>query len=482
MAEEYCRLLEPEDRDQKAFKSLDYFASALGASGDGATLFVFDNFETVRSPGDLYKWLDTYVRSPNKILVTTRSRDFKGDYWVEVGGMTDEQFGALVDQTARELDVSELIDTGYKTELHQETDGHPYVAKVLLGEVARSGTRQNVKRLMASQERVLEALFERTFSHLAPATQRVFMTLCSWRSLVPVVALQAAVSRPANEKIDVEAAVDELKKSSLIELAEMERPFMEQFVAVPLAAAVFGKRKVTTSPMKSAIEADLEFLRLFGPVQPSGTSRGITPQVERLFASVAERVANRPSEADRYLPVLEFVSSEQPIGWVLLAQLYDELRLTDEWADRAADAYRRYLENVPNDARIWRKLAEVCTWGNDYLGAVHALVQRAELPEASYADVSYAATKINHYLREGDLAVDTTEKKVLVGALVTVMQRRVSEADATDHSRLAWLLLNTGQVSEARTVVRAGLELDPENQYCIRLKAKIGGAGKNYAA
>jgi hypothetical protein len=42
-------------------------------------LFVFDNFETVRSPAELYIWIDTYVRPPDKVLITTRFRDFKGD-------------------------------------------------------------------------------------------------------------------------------------------------------------------------------------------------------------------------------------------------------------------------------------------------------------------------------------------------------------------------------------------------------------------
>jgi len=64
-------------------KAIDYLARSLTKSGEGPLLFVFDNFETVRNPAELYRWLDTYVRLPNKVLITTRFREFKGDYPLE---------------------------------------------------------------------------------------------------------------------------------------------------------------------------------------------------------------------------------------------------------------------------------------------------------------------------------------------------------------------------------------------------------------
>ena len=59
---------------------------ALGAP----TLLVLDNFETVEKPGDVFDWIDACVRPPNKVLITTRFRNFKGDYPLEVRGMTDD--------------------------------------------------------------------------------------------------------------------------------------------------------------------------------------------------------------------------------------------------------------------------------------------------------------------------------------------------------------------------------------------------------
>jgi hypothetical protein len=469
MANEYVQLMQPSERAERGFKALDYFARALADDGQGGTLFVFDNFETVRSPAELHQWLDTHIRLPNKVLVTTRSRDFKSDYWVEVGGMTEGEFAELVNATADELAVAALVDDGYLNELYREADGHPYIAKVLLGELARSGKKQTVARIMASQDQVLEALFERTFGELTPAAQRIFITLSSWRSLVPLVALDAAISRPENERIDTEAAVGELRRSSLIETTGEGA---DQYLSVPLSASLFGRRKLGASPWKYAIEADTEVLQLFGSVQASGAAHGFEAQVERLFRSVVDKLQKRPSALERYLPVLEFVSRAEPRGWILLAKMYEELQVPDTWMDDAAGAYRRYLEVAPEHNQTWLAVARLSKQKGDYLGAAHALIERARLPNAPFADVSYATNQINGYLG-GMLDLDTDERRLLLTSLVEVMEKRRAEADATDLSGLAWLLIKLKQIPRAQQMIKAGLQLDPANPHILSLATKF---------
>jgi len=137
-------------------------------SGDAPLLAVFDNFETVRNPADVYAWLSNAIRLPNKALITTRFHEFKADYPVEVGGMTEDEFRVLVDAPARQLGLAGSLFDAYAKELYEESDGHPYVAKILLGEAAIQGGRRKVKRVLAAKEDVLDALFVRTFELLPP--------------------------------------------------------------------------------------------------------------------------------------------------------------------------------------------------------------------------------------------------------------------------------------------------------------------------
>ena len=98
-------LLGPPNSSSEGFDPDAFFQNCLAEGAEGPTLFVLDNFETLQSPADVFKWIDTYIRPPNKVLITTRSRDFNGDYAIKIGGMTDELCWFSVKMTAS-LDVN----------------------------------------------------------------------------------------------------------------------------------------------------------------------------------------------------------------------------------------------------------------------------------------------------------------------------------------------------------------------------------------
>ncbi len=174
LAKLYVKLMNPNDALNKEFDALEYLQNELGKSTTGRTLFVMDNFETVENPADLYHWLNTYIRLPNKLLITSRFREFKADYPIEVKGMDRKEFDLLVEKVSNELQIQSLLSNDYLNELYDESQGHPYIVKILLGEVSKEQKVGKVKRILASRDEVLTALFERTFSALSPVAKRVF--------------------------------------------------------------------------------------------------------------------------------------------------------------------------------------------------------------------------------------------------------------------------------------------------------------------
>jgi len=118
IAQMFVKLLEPAEAKTKGFDRIQFLSNALTKSNIGPLLFVFDNFETVRSPVGIYSWLDSYVRSPNKILITTRHREFKADYPIEVYGMTESEFEELVEATATSLGIKHLLTDRYLRDLY----------------------------------------------------------------------------------------------------------------------------------------------------------------------------------------------------------------------------------------------------------------------------------------------------------------------------------------------------------------------------
>jgi NB-ARC domain len=471
IAREFVGLMQPSEAGAAGFEPLKYLSGALTSSPIGKPiLFVFDNFETVRSPAELFVWADTYLRQPNKVLITTRFRDFKGDYPVEVFGMSEDECKQLCDEAADALGIRKLLTSEYRRELYKESGGHPYVIKILLGEVAKAGQLKKIERIIAGRDEILDALFERTFAGLSPAAKQVFLTLSNWRSTIPEFAVEAVMLRPSNERLDVEAALDELKRSSFVETTVSADKNV--LLSVPLVAAVFGKRKLAVSPMKIGVEANTEILRFLGAAQKSDTRRGVGPRIHSMFSNIAAKASKSPDVLNEYAPILEFVAQRYPPAWLLLARLFEEADL-DNRIDRARSAIERYLESTARAREqmyAWQKRSEYCRQVEDWHGEVQSQVEIGTLPDMPFTEISNAANRVNSALRFHQF-LDIYEINVLTRKLVDTMASRIdAEGDATDCSRLAWLHLRLGNEGEADRLIDQGLTMEPTNEYCGKLK------------
>lgn len=472
IAAEFVRLLGPAEANAASFKPTKYFTDSLTRSPLSAPfLFVFDNFETVNNPVDVFNWLDTFIRCPNKILITSREREFRGDYPVEIFGMTEQETEALILSTAQELHIGIRLTDEYKKELYQESEGHPYVIKVLLGEVAKAGRIEKIRRLVASRDNILDALFERTYSGLSPSARQVFLTLCSWRATIPTLALAAVMLRPANEKMDVDAALDELRRSSFIEITESEED-QELFATVPLVASEFGRRKLAVSAINAAVEANKQWLLYFGAGQKADIRHGVGPRVERFFKNVASEVTKDPSKLQQYLQVIEFIAQRHPPAWLLVATLYEESGTLDS-INAAKQALERYLEKTPTDRNTWSRLASLCRRTIDFIGEIHARVEMCSLPGTSMNVISDTINRWNGVYKQQMVNIASDERYLIGTKLLDLFELRSREADATDFSRAAWLSLSLNNRDRATQYTREGLRLESENEHCLNLASHL---------
>ena len=467
-------LLEPRERKLSQFNADDYFQECLSEGAAGSTLFVFDNFETLKNPADVFEWVDAYVRPPNKVLITTRFRDFRGDYPLAIGGMLEEEADQLIDEHARRLDVAHLVSGSYKSKLITESDGHPYVIKILLGQVAKEGRAVSPQRIVATAEYLLDALFKRTFESLSPGARRVFLLLCSWRVYVPEVAVEAVLLRSGTERFDVTAALDEVVKFSLVDQSTSDKDG-ERFVGVPLAAAMFGRRELKVSPFKISIEEDKKLLMDFGAGKRSDTYRGTLPRIDNLIKAVAERASANNAQLATELPVLEYLAERYPPTYLGLAELVQEVDDSMESLEKAKLYVRRFLESAEASDQYdaWMKLAYLCQETADARGEVHALCEAALLHSWDRNSLGIIANRLNGRIRDlRERGIDDARSGDvldLIRPVVAAMENHIRDLPASDCSKLSWLYLNIGNQGRALDVARIGLEREPLNHYCQRL-------------
>ena len=457
--------------EDKAFDRKEYFEQQLRQSDGGTCLFVFDNFETVQNPVEMFNWIEYHVRPPNKVLITTRLRNFKGDYPLEVQGMTDREAQILADQTALHLKVKSLLTRDNVDEIVSQSGGHPYVIKILIGEVASSRGFRSPRHVVAGSEEILTALFERTYKALSPCGQRGFLTLAAWNSAVPRIALEAVLIRSTEERSEVEAGIQSLLDYSLGEsrVAGDER---QEFISLPLAASSFGKKQLQINVLKSAILSDVEILQMFTPSSIADMNLDLGRRLRDFVKNMSDRI-DKGAAFGEYEAILDMVCRAYNPGWLLLAQWHIE-RGTNVDFDAAVSDIQNFLQSEPTGqdaAEAWRMLAHTYYKLGDALGEIHAFVERAQLESVPFYDVSNTAKLLNSKYQ--DLNIDYDGKRKLAQRVLEVLGSRREECKPDDLSRMAWLALHLSDTQKAEDYVREGLEADGSNLHCLRIAQRL---------
>jgi tetratricopeptide (TPR) repeat protein len=464
----YVTLVAPERLRESGFRCREFFEAQLNENDLGSCLFVFDNFETTQNPEALFAWIDTHIRIPNKVLITTRLRDFKGDYPIEIGGMTEDEARELIKNTANHLNIEYLLNDAYINELIKQADGHPYVIKILLGEVAKEKRAGHIERLVAGREEILTALFERTYASLSPCAQRAFKTLAAWNSAVPRVALEAVLQKSVGEISEVERGIDLLLQFSL---AERHRSIEGMdFIQLPLVALLFGRKKLNVSPFQAAIKADADLLQMLGTVNRGEVHFSLAKRIDYFLGSIARRI-EKGETFEKYAPIVEMIGRNFPPAWLSLARLHMEDGTTAGF-EKAKSELRRFLEQDSTSsvaAEAWNSLANCCFKTGDLLGDVHAFVQRSKIASVPFADLTNTARLLNDLIRKKMLEAGFDEKRTLGEELLQVMHRRLGEARPDDLAQMTWLALRLKDYQRASEFVRRGLVLENDNPYLLRL-------------
>ena len=464
-------VLSQQESNRRRFDQEKFFQSQLSKSDGGTCLFVFDNFETVQNPVEMFTWIESFIRLPNKVLITTRLRNFRGDYPLEVHGMTDQEAKTLIDQTASSLGIVRLLTDDNINDVIGQSGGHPYVIKILLGEIADTKKFGSIRRVVAGSEEILTALFDRTFKALSPCGQRAFMTLAAWDSAVPRVALEAVLIRSTEEISEVEKGIESLLHFSLAE-TRTTTDDNQEFIGLPLAASEFGKKQLQTNVLKSAIQADVQILQMFNPNTISDVNLNLPKGLERFIRNVSNRIDKGEEFAD-YEPILNMMCRAYNPGWLLLARWHLE-RNSDTDVDEAIHDIEAFLQQGqigPESADAWQMLARAYYRKQDALGEINAFVERAQFESVPFHDVSNTANRLNRKYRELDL--EPEGKRLLAQRLLDVLQKRIGEAQPDDLSRMAWLALHLSQDVSARNFVTQGLDMDPNNEHCLSIAERL---------
>ncbi len=466
IAKRYGTLFE-EDRSTESFAKI---LQGSGNPSDQGTLFVFDNFETLRDTIGVHRFLDTYTHLPNKVMITSRERAFKADFPIEVRGMEFPEAAKLMRNLAEELSIAGLIGERELKNIYEYTDGHPYVMRILIGEIAKEKRVLPLKQIIPSRLDILSAVFERSFNGLSDDGRWVFLTVANWRSIVFETALIVVLAR---NNVDVENGIEECHRLSLIDRnhsADGERTF-----SAPELAREFASKKLFGDPDRLAIEECLVTLRHFGVLKPEQASSSRQKDLVEPFLHWAfEEASEKPDQIERIDFLIESVAQFWPRVWLPLAKFRIKF---DVSKSRTELALRRAVEENPSDreaimtrAEYGKKLGDEQTW-------IACLVSAVDANPNDVDFVREAAFHLATYVDRHKSEIPTARRGVYLASLRSHMERLVDRLDATGLSRLAWLYLLENQQQRAYDLAMKGCEKESTNSHCLNILERLENAG-----
>jgi hypothetical protein len=451
-------------------QTVDDFALALQSSsaprGRG-NLFVFDNFETLAEVVELHRFLDTHTHIPNKVLITSRERAFKADFPIEVKGMSLAEATELLHKLSVDLSVGGMLNAGVIQNIYEYSEGHPYLLRILLGEMAKEGRYVPAKTLLPRRMDIVNAVFERSFNRLSEPGRRVFLVVTTWRSAISELALLVVLGRHG---FDVEAGIEECVRLSLIVqmyFADNQRAFY-----APQLARIFGTKKRDGDPDRLIIQEDLLILHRFGVV-PAGQVVQV-PEEQSINEFLSWAIERAPlldaAAAGQLDSILETLAELWPKAWVGLARFRQG---TGAPADDVEHALRRAVEENPTDkevllerAQYARDIGSEATW-------ISSRVRAVELDPDDLQLLYAVASDLNAYLSRHSTEIPPTRRGVYLASVREHLARRATELDADGLSQIAWLYLNEGNFTQAAHYTRLGLDRQPSNAHCQKLAERL---------
>ncbi len=455
IAEAYCKLLGGVESAQDALRT---FAEQV-ADPSNRYLLIMDNFETLDDPVGVHQYLDETVVMPNKVLITSRHRAFKGDYPVEVSGMELGEAEQLLKTEARRVACEPQMTAEAMRRIHEYTGGVPYAMKLVVGQIARKIPLTQILNETLSEDRLLDALFLRSYRALSEPAKRLFLVVGNVRSDVDAVVARAVFAQAG---LRFDEAVDELERTSLVDVVEESN---RTILRMPQVTKNFAARELPLVPSALDIRRDLSLLRGLAGARDSDTeafARRIAGQI---------RSSRDSTERQELGKLIEALAAQDPRTWRVVAGMRKDL---GDSTDSVREAYRMAVRHEPNDPHLWQEWSRFEEKAGDHARATELLVRAAESAPDDIELNSSAAGKIAWLVSQDASAFSVADRAILAARVKRNLEERFEQLDATTLSRLAWLYLLERDERNAERCARHGLSLEPENTHCKRILERLG--------
>lgn len=432
------------------------------------TLFVFDNFETIADKHTFQKFLADNTRPPNRLLITSRERDFHGDRPLEVSGMDWDEAEELLRGVGATLGIAALLTDEVMEKIFETTEGHAYVMRLVAGEIASRGA-VGISQ-MTQRDQVLDAVFERSYARLTEAGRSTFLTVGNWKAAIPEISLIATLGKRSFDVLD---ALDECTQLALVERGQLKDG--QPCFWAPQLARLFAQKKLTGATDALTIRSDLEELRKFGVISISGPK----PGYQEIMTGYADYCLKQARSASPELRksiggMLERSAELWPEAWQTLVEFR---RLSGASQELVLETTQRAVESMPASEKAWTlRLRQAQTMGSDGI-AITAQIELANLEPSNLSQLEKTASAVIKYVTDHKVEIPVDRRESYVRSVRDHMTRQAGQLTPNALGTLAWLYLVENDDARAWEFAQLGVRKNRRHKGCRAVLERLEKSG-----
>lgn len=433
-------------------------------------LIVADNFETFDNPAELQEFLAEKVLPPNKILITSRLREFAADLPIEVGGMDWNQAEELMIRESRDRYCEGTLDLSLRRRIFKATEGRPYPIKLAIAQIAGGISPERALEKLRSDPSILNALFKRSYDLLDPAARYFTLLVGNSGGRVPELLARVAVARRG---FRFDQAEDPAVRQALV--SRTESPDGERAYSTPVTAALFLRDAMHLSEMVSWVEEDVALVREYRQFNVSDP-RQFSMRIAREISQRILESDGREEDSGDLLEILEQIALEQPDVWVHIAEIR---AASGESADRQIEALQAGLVQRMDSASLWTKWATIEQERGRPCRSLELVAQGFDASAARIDEILALAGSLLEFLSDTTLRLPfrdcPKERLMALQAASRALDANMSNLDGDGLSKLSWLYLHLNDPDRASQVVLYGLNRFPRNRHLTRIYERLRG-------
>lgn len=444
--------------------SLKYIEDILG-NPSSKVLLILDNFETMDNPGQVFNFIEEITEFPNKVLITSRIKQFEKDYSITVAGMEPDEAIELIQQEAGRENCSDKLTDKIINSILNSSGAIPYLMKLMVNALANNNPQALISEKVLSDDQIRERLFRPSFDRLSPSSQNIFQMASDFKIRLSINVLSGfsfTINDDNDLTEDIYKYIQEIVSNGL---AGIEESNDLSFISIPPDAKRFGQIEFNNSSDRDVlIQAKAGVTENLHNILHCNDTASIRHLVSLKYAEIREKRLIK--WADRFFLGMALIDP-----YLLISILNGRISRSDAFShDDVKNLIRLCSDMAVEDSQSKFNIAKYYWSQKHYRIAMSYFIEATDLDQSNEHYLAEAARYFNEYLKTA--AITNDDKSIYQSMILRRMEihlEKIGFLNPESYSQLYWLYLRQGQTKLAKEITERGLMRHPHSNILQQL-------------